>query len=311
MLQNFAAIDIGTNTLRLLIAYVQESRLVRVCTCRESARLGSGIGDTGVLNAEGINNAIGTLDSFAQIINSFDVKSTRAVGTHALRTAANTAEFINLAAQKTGINIEVISGEEEAALTLKGAVTASPSLHSPYAVVDIGGGSTEWIYMTDSISQMSIPIGAVELYDKFFASSQSMSLAIERAREYAITLFKKTIPAISGGTIQLMATGGTATTLAAMDIQLEAYDPDKVQGHTISARNIEQTINTLSAMNADQRAEIKGLEKDRVDIIIPGALILSSLMQRMSAASVVVSDFGILEAIIFELVNVKSHIDFV
>ncbi|MBN2653798.1 MAG: hypothetical protein JXR79_01605 [Nitrospirae bacterium] len=300
MHRDFAVIDIGTNTIRLIIASVKDGRLVRRVSRRVAARLGAKINDTGKLDTEGMNKALDALQSFSQTINLYNVVSIKAVGTYALRVAANSKQFIKEAADKTGISIDVISGEQEADLTLKGITAGCPSLTPPYVLIDIGGGSTELISVSENTRQRSIPVGAVKLHDKLFSGQHQIDISIKESRVYLSELFKKIVPNISDGLLHVAATGGTATTLAAIDMQLEYYDPEKVHGHLISLRKIDKIIENLSSIPMEKRPDVKGLEKDRADIIIPGALILSSIVSMLPASSVVISDYGLLEALIFD-----------
>lgn len=300
MHQNHAAIDIGSNTLRLLIASVEGGKIIRKASGRVAARLGSRISETGALDADSIAKAIDALQTFKKNISSFHVQSISAVGTYALRTASNSQDFISTAKKQTGIDIRVISGEDEADLTLAGITAGCPALVQPYVLIDIGGGSTEWISMKGRIHETSIPTGAVKLHDMFFKSDPVTNDEMSAARSYVHNLFAPEASIMQAGETQLVTTGGTATTLASIDMSLDEYDPEKVHGHLLSAQMIDQMIIKLSGLPLHKRAETRGLEHDRADIIVPGAIILSEIMKALRTSSAIVSDYGLLEALIIK-----------
>lgn len=304
MHQNHAAIDVGSNTLRLLIASVEDGKIIRKASGRVAARLGSRISETGALDAGSIAKAIDALQMFKKNMSSFHVQTISAVGTYALRTASNSQDFISLAKKQAGIDIRVISGEDEAGLTLAGITAGCPALVQPYVLIDIGGGSTEWISMKGCIHETSIPTGAVKLNDMFFESDPATNDEMSAARSYVHNLFAQEASSMQSGETQLVATGGTATTLASIDMSLDEYDPEKVHGHLLSAHTIDQMINKLSGLLLHKRAETRGLEHDRADIIVPGAIILSEIMKTLQTSSAIVSDYGLLEALI-----IKSALD--
>lgn len=304
-----AVIDIGTNTLRLLIGYRQGGRLVRLASDRAVTRLGKDLLHTGDLCDESIDKSIESLIAFKDECKRFAVTSIDAVGTSALRDARNSAAFIRKVEDRTGIPIEVISGEKEAELTVKGILgyRAEAPVMPPFFITDIGGGSTEWIYYGDSVIMGSLQIGAVRLLGMFLKhdppAHDELNAAKNHISEHVASSLvmhgiKPPLDALKPG--RLLATGGTATTLAAIDLHLEDYDGDRVHLHEISRPSLRVLLEKLSYMSLNQREKVQGIGRGRADIIIPGTLILLVIMELLGADRVTVSDYGLLEGLLMD-----------
>ncbi|MCC6347195.1 MAG: Ppx/GppA family phosphatase, partial [Nitrospirales bacterium] len=302
-----AAIDVGSNTLRLLIGCVREGRIARIRQERSVTRLGRDMQKTGVLNREGIEASIRTLALFKELLDGYGALPVRAVGTSALREAADSHSFIERAREETGIGIVVISGEREAELTLKGlrGDVVCGAAQKPDILVDLGGGSTEMIVCGGTVSKGSIPIGAVKLFNLFLHSDPPTAEELHKAiqhvykeiNRYFLKNNLRSVPLQSG---ELIATGGTAATVAAIDLGLESYDGDRVHRHRITYLALKTLHAKLSAMTIAERENIRGMGRDRADIIVPGMLILLILMEIMKRNRVTISDYGLLEGIISE-----------
>lgn len=302
-----AAIEVGSNTLRLLIGCVREDRIVRLRQERSVTRLGKNMQRAGTLNSAGVEASIRTLVFFKEILKSCGVHSVTAVGTSALREAADTAAFIERVRKETGIGIEVISGEREAELTRQGLCRDALWCASQRqdVIVDLGGGSTEMIVCGDGTSQGSIPIGAVKLSNLFLRSDPPTAEELHKAIQYVYKevnryLLKNNIRPALLGSGELIVTGGTATTVASIDLGLESYDGDRVHRHRVTYLALKTLHAKLSGMTVEEREGIRGMGRDRADIIVPGILILLILMEIMKKNRVTISDYGLLEGLLSE-----------
>ncbi len=314
-----AVIDVGTNTIRLLIGWVKNGKLVRLASDRAVTRLGKDLLTTGALHKESIDKSIATLVNFKEKCDKHGVLYILAVGTSALRNANNSAEFISNIKDQTGIRIQIISGSREAELTFKGIVgyyNDKEPLLPPLFITDIGGGSTEWIFYANTgthdkkLVMDSMQIGAVRLFESFFKNDSLTAEELGKANSYISeevyrSLLKHNInPSIDTIKIEhLVATGGTATTLASIDLNLDKYDADKVHLHKIPRPALHMLFERLSALPLNQRDSIKGLEHGRADIIIPGTLILMVIMEILKVDEVVISDYGLMEGMLADSYN--------
>jgi exopolyphosphatase/guanosine-5'-triphosphate,3'-diphosphate pyrophosphatase len=297
-------IDIGTNTTLLLVAEGSDPRNVRVLDERaEITRLGRGIGSDGRLGKEGIDRTLAVLAQYVAIARGHGAPL-RAIGTEALRRAPNAAEFLGPAAALLGGPIEVIDGEREAALTFAAAVTSFPEIAArPIVVIDIGGGSTEVIVSEagEVKSRVSLPLGSVRLTERFVRAdppAQAELAALDA--EIAKHLDQVPTRTAQGGAWELVGTAGTVTTLAAMALQLNDYDPDRVHGHRLQRAALQAQIDRLAAAPQAEREKMAGLDPRRADVILAGAHILRAFVDRLGAEAVLVNDRGIRWGLLYE-----------
>jgi exopolyphosphatase/guanosine-5'-triphosphate,3'-diphosphate pyrophosphatase len=316
-----AVIDVGTNTIRLLVGCIREGKIFRIAANRLVTRLGKDLQKTNRLSPDSIEKSITSILKLKEVCKKYGVQKIIALGTSALREAENREEFLSDVKKTAAIDIEVISGEKEAELTLKGILT---SLHYSIAsfpnllLVDIGGGSTEWILCDfglknkkipkspiinhqSSICNLnmgSIPIGAVKLFETFIKHDPPAPEELIQAKnlisqQFFMALNSSLINCHSS--LSLIVTGGTATTIAAIDMSMDEYDGDKIHLHKISLPTLKTIYKRLITLPHNDRSKIKGLETERADIIISGTLILLTLMERLNIKEVIVSDYGLLE----------------
>jgi exopolyphosphatase/guanosine-5'-triphosphate,3'-diphosphate pyrophosphatase len=304
-----AGIDIGTNTLRLLVADTGPSSIREIHSDRQITRLGEHLDKAGMLTPEARERSIAALADFARNIEAFGAAGVRAVGTSALRTAANSSEFREEVHKRTGLVVEVISGEEEARLTLLGvarclfpaAATVKKIVPDDALVIDIGGGSTEIIMAGSPASEVSLPLGAVYLTERFLKQDPPGAEELERLRAYVrLILDSSRLPSPERAGI-LIGTAGTVTTLVAMDHQLDEYDPGKITGSKLTKDTISDLVLKLSMSRLDERRRMPGLEQGREDIILAGAVIVQEIMERFGFRSMLVSDGGLREGILLDL----------
>ncbi|MDP3259299.1 MAG: Ppx/GppA phosphatase family protein [Thermodesulfovibrionales bacterium] len=300
-----ASIDIGSNTLRLLVGMIEGQKIVRMRCEMVITRLAAGIGETGLLNADNMGKSVSVLKVFSDIISAYGISHIRAVGTSALREAENSEEFIRRVLSKTGIKIEVISGEEEAELTARGVIFDLPETNSSL-IVDIGGGSAEWIFCRNSspVEMGTIPTGVVKLFDKHIKSdppSKADILSMRREAGIILNRLKTQIGHLIDKDTVLIGTAGTITTLASIDIGLESYGHEKIHRHNISLEKLYDISGRLISIPLSERKKMIGLEPERADLIIPGILFTINIMELFGFDNILVSDNGLLEGVLIKL----------
>lgn len=297
-----AGIDCGTNSIRLLVADALDARLVDVVREMRIVRLGEGVDRSGRLGAAALERTRLALADYAATIAEHGTDRVRMVATSATRDAANRDEFAAMVLSVLGVEPEVISGAEEAALSFAGAVDALPALTGAVLVADIGGGSTELVRGEASapcrLRSHSMDVGCVRMTERHLhedpptpaqvaATVEDLRAAIARAAaDVAITA-----PAT------FVAVAGTVTTLAAIVLDLDHYDPGAIHGSVLSAGQVHDVTARLLAMTHDERAALPVMHPGRVDVIGGGALVLRTLLEVSGAAEVVASEHDILDGI--------------
>ncbi len=292
-----AAIDFGTNTARLLIAERSSGGIVPVFVKREIIRLGGGFSDESGLSAEAQERGLRCLGRFAEILSGYGVKQVRASATSAVRDAHNGRAFVEKAFQETGINLVVIDGEEEARLTLTGVLSALDSEPNMLVVLDVGGGSTEFTVSSGGIPVFikSMPVGVVRLTEGFRTNSDMSARVQSVINQLGDDLSSAGI--VFSKEAELVGTAGTATTLAAVKLEMVEYDYRTVNNFTINRDDIAAIHHRLSLLTPQERLLVKGVEKGREDLIMAGLVIITSVMDRFGFTRLKVSDFGLLEGL--------------
>ncbi len=306
-----AGIDIGTNSLRLLIAQVDRGIFREIYANRKTTRLGKGLEHTGELDRGAEERSLDVFKDFKEIIRKHSVERVAVIGTSALRNASNTADFIQKVKRKTGLAVIVITGEEEARLTLMG-VTRLLEEHGSIGrnklknaiIIDIGGGSTEIIvtaYGRD-MTVASLPLGAVYLSERFLQHDPPDQKELELIRCAIRNILEKKATKIQPEPDSVFAgTAGTITTLASMVHGLDTYNPDRINGSVLERESVDNIVYTLSRMTLKKRSTIRGLEPGREDIILAGAIATQEIMKFFGYSSLIVSDWGLREGIVLDL----------
>lgn len=288
-----AGIDIGSNSIRLIIAEVENNKIKNIIYQEKATtRLATNINKTGILAEEPFKKSIDVLAGFRKALDKYNVAKIKTVATSAVREARNGEEFIK-AAENAGIEISIISGKEEGMLEYLGVCSGFDAGSHPL-ILDVGGGSSEIIYMQENneLHTESHKIGVVKMADMFdFQNGNNETL--EKCKAYIKEFFKDvTIP----NNIQnFIATAGTATTLAAIDMEMTEYNFNKVNGYKISKEKVIKILNKVYSTPYNKRLEIKGMDKGREDLIIPGILIILEILNKTSIDIITVSDFGLRE----------------
>ena len=286
-----AGIDIGSNSIRLIIAEVENNKIKNIIY-QEKATTRLATNKTGILAEEPFKKSIDVLAGFRKALDKYNVTKIKTVATSAVREARNGEDFIK-AAKNAGIEISIISGKEEGMLEYLGVCSGFDAGSHPL-ILDVGGGSSEIIYMQENneLHTESHKIGVVKMADMFDFQSGSNEM-IEKCRAYIKDFFKNvTIP----DNIQsFIATAGTATTLAAIDMEMTEYDFNKVNGYKITKEKVIEILNKVYSTPYSKRLEIKGMDKGREDLIIPGILIILEILNKTNINIITVSDFGLRE----------------
>jgi exopolyphosphatase / guanosine-5'-triphosphate,3'-diphosphate pyrophosphatase len=298
--------DIGSNSFRLLVAKLRNGLLHPLVHDLVTVRLGEGLGASGLLGSAAMIRAEAALARFAGKARAYRPHSVRACATHALRQAANSRDFLRRAEARTGIRIEVLSGEEEARLALLGALSALPDdrLRFPLVLVDVGGGSTEIICRAAAEIEplaISVPLGSVGLTEEFGSDHGAMA---EKIRSVLAPVLGASAHGESGrNPVQLVAAGGTATSLAALALGLKCHDGQRIRNYSLSQGTLRPLLARLAGLSPEKRNGLPGLANGRGEIILAGALILQALQLALGGADLLVSDAGLLEGILLDGAN--------
>jgi exopolyphosphatase/guanosine-5'-triphosphate,3'-diphosphate pyrophosphatase len=313
-----AAIDCGTNSLRLLIADVdpRAGRLDDVDRRMEIVRLGQGVDATGRLAPEALSRTFRVLEDYAGMIQRASAGLVRMVATSATRDAENAAEFVAGVTKILGVAPEVLSGDEEARLSFTGATAELqpdaaqrlPEPAPPYLVVDIGGGSTEFVVGAEEpdaarpVAALSVDIGCVRLTERHLHDDPPQSGQIAAATadvDAALDVVAAKVPVAGART--LIGLAGSVTTVAGIALGLPGYDPAKIHHTVIPAAQVHEVTTDLLGQTREQRAAIPVMHPGRVDVIGGGALVLDRVMARFGFAQVMVSEHDILDGIAWSL----------
>lgn len=298
-----AAIDLGTNTARLLIGATDAAgEISQLHLARRITRLGGDFTRNHGIARGAIERTIDALSEFAADIRRFDAKIVRAVATSAVRDAANRDDFCREIREKTGLSLDVITGREEGMLTLRGVMSGLDARGGDIFVFDVGGGSTEYTLARESSPQFtqSLPLGVVRLTEGK-GSVAAMSEKIDRELDRLYDNLDHSGFLARLGDATLVGTAGTATTLAAISIGLEEYDYRLVNNYTLTLGEIARIYERLLPLSPADRLKVSGLETGREDLIIAGILITLRTMERFGFDRLKVSDFGLLEGVLLEL----------
>jgi exopolyphosphatase/guanosine-5'-triphosphate,3'-diphosphate pyrophosphatase len=305
-----AAIDCGTNSIRLLIADLEAVGPLRdVHREMRVVRLGEGVDQTGALSAAALTRTFAAVDDYAELIRTQGATAIRFVATSATRDATNRQEFVDGVQSRLGVLPEVASGSEEAALTFAGATGELTRLPAPHLVVDIGGGSTEFVLGDQAggvLAARSVNIGCVRMTERHLHDdppTNAQISAVEKDLAGALDQAAEVVPLQDAAT--LVGVAGTVTTIAALALDLPEYDADRIHLSRISAADVERITERLLAMSRGERAALPVMHPGRVDVIGGGAMILRAIVRRTGVNSVVASEHDILDGIAYSLLPVQ------
>ena len=299
-LKRVASIDIGTNTILLLIAEVEGEKIHPLFEIETVVRLGEGVQKNGVLLNEAMERGLQTLTQYLKRCQEWEVQKIFAAGTSALREAKNSEDFLKLAEEKLDLSIEVISGEEEAQLSFLAVAEDLQEREKSILVVDVGGGSTEFILgKGDQIKQwISLPLGSVRFTEEFLCSDPVQEEewgALERKiLEHLAAIPHSPEPP------SMVAVGGTATTLASVEQGLEDFVAEKIHHFVLKRETLKNQIFLYRSKTIEERKKIPGLPKARADVILAGGTILYLAMEELHCPSVLISCHGVRYGLLYK-----------
>ena len=292
-----AAIDIGTNTTRLIVAKVSGSSLEELDRRTTITRLGEGVDKSGSLSEAGIERVFETLAGYREIVDELGADRALALATSAVRDASNGGDFLKDVESRFGFRVRLLSGSEEALLAFRGA-TIRRTLPEPVLVVDIGGGSTELIVgdANGPSFHVSLDIGAVRLTERYLHGDPPTPAELEHCATIVRELLLDRIPT---GVLRepraAIGNAGTITTIAALDQHLPAYDRELVHGYSISRHAVREQYARLAALPLSERRLVPALEPERAPVIVAGAIVCRELLDVFALEAIEASELDILD----------------
>ena len=293
------AIDMGTNSTRLLVANVEDGRLVEVERLLQITRLGEDVDRDGVLVPQAMERVYTTLAGFREVAHAHGATRVLATATSAVRDAANGRDFLAEIERRFGFETRLLSGDEEALLTFRGIASTRP-IEGETLIIDIGGGSTELIVgTTGGVGfHVSTQMGCVRLSERWLASDPPTVDELATCAADVRAILAAHVPADvrrpGGPPRSAIGVAGTVTTIAAIDLGLAAYDPERIHGHRVSAAAVARQRAQLAALTVAERREVRGLEPARAPVIVAGAVILDELLRWLGLDAIEASERDIL-----------------
>jgi exopolyphosphatase/guanosine-5'-triphosphate,3'-diphosphate pyrophosphatase len=301
-----AAIDCGTNSIRLLVADIWAGGLDDVVRRMEIVRLGEGVDRTGRFGDAALARTFAALDDYAATIRMLEAERVRMVATSATRDVANRETFIAGVRERIGVDPDVVSGDEEAALSFHGATSglSATAVAAPYLVCDIGGGSTEFVLGDGSgpRAARSVDVGCVRMTERHLHDDPPTAGQVAAARsdiEQALTVVAETVPVQDAAS--LIGLAGSVTTVTALALGLDAYDPQRIHHARVSAADVHAVTESLLVLDRATRAALPVMHPGRVDVIGAGALVLDTVMRWGRFGEVLASEHDILDGIALSL----------
>ncbi len=307
-----AAIDIGTNTLLLCVAELAPEGLRPLVERSIIARLGEGLEASGTLRPAAVERGLEALERHLEEARAAGAVRVTAVGTAVLREARDADRFLEKAKARLGLEIEILSGEEEARLAFEAVARAleeeGKGAGASLMVMDIGGGSTEFVLgeRRDVHSVQSLPVGSVRATERFFPDDPVRPGQVEALARHIRGVLAG-LPDAPDGALEMVGVAGTNTTLAAMKLGLTAYDAGAIRRTRISLEDLERLIETLEARSVAERRRLPGLEPGRADVILAGAVIAREGMARYGMESMAVSDRGVRHGVLHRMAENEEH----
>ena len=310
MSRRLGAVDIGTNSVRLLVADVEgagaDARVTTLERLMTITRLGQGVDGDRRLHPDAIARTVAVLDRYGAVARDLGVEAMRATATSAARDSANRDDLFDPAEAALGVRPELLSGAEEARLSFLGATASLRDVGAepPYLVVDIGGGSTEFVLGTDAPEGLiSVDMGCVRITEQFLHSDppapEALSTAVSIVRDH-LTDVERAIPGLREAKT-LVGLAGTVSTVAAVEQGLHEYARDRIHHFRLTRAAVEDVFRTLATEAADDRRHNPGLEAERVDVIVGGVAVLATVMRTFEFDEALVSEEDILDGLVRDL----------
>jgi exopolyphosphatase/guanosine-5'-triphosphate,3'-diphosphate pyrophosphatase len=294
-----AVVDIGTNSTRLLIADVEQpgGEIEELVRRSEVTRLGDGVDAGGLLSEEAAGRVFAVLADYRREIDEHRCEAELALLTSAVRDATNGAEFAARVRADYGLDARVLSGEQEAQCTFLGAMSGRPAAQVPTVVIDIGGGSTEFVVGVGRSAgfHVSLPVGVVRMSERHIHSDPPAPAELQALTIDVRGVLEQGLPAEEREPVRRgIAVAGTATSAASIDQELDPYDPDRVHGYPLLLATVELLLARLAEMTEPQRRDVVGLNPDRAPTIVAGMIVLGEALRAFGLEQVEVSEHDIL-----------------
>lgn len=304
-MKRVAIIDIGSNSIKFFIGEHNEDGTIQtVYDTNDIARLGEGLRETGRISDEALERNAQSVANFARIAKENGAEQIVSVGTMALRSAANSVDFVARVKELCGVEVQIIPGEEEARLSYLAVLSGLPLEEGGELVIfDTGGGSTEFIFGEGTAlkHRFSVNLGAIRITETFFGDDPVKEGAVDAAVAQIDKEFAEA--GVNGKPIQVVGMGGTVTSMGAVKHKMVKYDPNVIQGSTLTREDVQEQIDTYASRTIEQRRELPGLQPKRADVILAGACILKDILARLDAPKLTISDRGLRHGLAFDLLN--------
>lgn len=301
-----ASLDLGTNSTRVLVARPAGGKLAIVDRRNTITRLGQGVDTTGRLADEAVERTLACLRGYREVLDAHGVERMRAAATSAARDAANRDEFFDAVEQVVGVRPELLTGDVEGRMSFLGATGDLDHALGPFLIVDIGGGSTEFIVGTDRVEGViSVDVGCVRLTEKYLDHDpplpEELSACLSLVDAHLDDVVRE-LPAVAEART-LVGLAGTITTVAAVEIGLATYDRDRIHHFRLTRDAAEDVFRTLATESRAERIHNPGLEEARADVIVGGCCVLVALFRRFGFDEMIVSEADILDGLALSLVE--------
>lgn len=297
-----AIIDIGSNSIKLLVGE-GDGTVRTIAEKSEVARLGEGVWKSGVLSAAAMERSAEVVARFARQARENGAEKIVGVGTMALRSAGNSGDFVKMVRELCGVEVQIIPGEEEARLSYLAVLSGLSIPDGDMVIFDTGGGSTEFIFGkgTELTKRFSVNLGAIRITERFFHDDPVKVGSVAEALQEIGAEFAAA--GVEGKPLRLVGLGGTVTTMGAVKHKMVKYQPEVIQGSTLTRDDIAQQIKAYSQRTIQQRRELPGMQPKRADVILAGACILQVIIDRFGVDALTISDRGLRHGLAFELFN--------
>lgn len=301
-MKRVAIIDIGSNSIKFFVGEQgADGTIQTIVDKNDIARLGEGLRETGRISDEALERNAQSVAAFAAEARELGADTIVSVGTMALRSAANSADFVARVKGLCGVEVQIIPGEEEARLSYLAILSGMPVPDGDLVIFDTGGGSTEFIFGhgTELVNRFSVNLGAIRITEKFFADDPVKPGSTEAAIEEIDKEFAEA--GVNGKPVKVVGMGGTVTSMGAVKHKMVKYDPDVIQGSILTRADIAEQIAAYSEKTIAQRREMPGLQPKRADVILAGACILQDIVDRLGVDELTISDRGLRHGLAFDL----------
>jgi exopolyphosphatase/guanosine-5'-triphosphate,3'-diphosphate pyrophosphatase len=297
-----AAVDVGSNTVRLLVADAVDGALRRLDRRSIVTRLAQGVDRSGRLDPAAVERSLDAVEVYAAAIGTAGCDRVGVIATSAVRDAANRSEFTEPAGALLGVAPVVLTGPEEAEMSFAGAVTGAIG-EPPFLVIDLGGGSTEFVSGTDRVEWgVSVDIGSVRLTERMLPNRPAPSTAVEAARRHVAGLFAEQVK-LPAEIATVIGVGGTFTSLTAIHLGLEEYDSERVHGTVVPVLGLDILVDELARLDPASTAAIPSLDPARAPVLLGGAVVAATAIRHVGAIAVTVSERDILDGLALALVS--------